>query len=426
MKRPSLLCFPSTNRSISLLILVMIGSLPLLKAGEVGLTKSITNDAAPYADHLLGDWGGLRTSLADHGLTVNLDANYSLQNVANGGKSHGHDYGNIFSSNLGMVFDTGKAGLWPGGFLTMRVEGRVGESVLSRAGTTSPVNNDALFPLIPGTIDNGGWGLTELTYAQFLSKKFGVVLGLLNGDVADANPIAGYMGSNSYFMNMGLVASPTIIGTAPTVTLGGGLIFLPSEANHLKFLVLGTQETAGNNPFEKYDGTTFVGEWATKYKLGGKSGGMTFVAAYSVGQERPRITEDPRVLIADHVAGVPLRSTKDSWTVSWNGFQYFGRLGLSDGDPSVFRSSGATGIGGVGLIPGRDRDRWGVGIFRQNFTDKGVLPAAGIDSETGGELFYNIALGHGTNLTFDAQVIDSAVPDVDTTVILGMRVGFRF
>jgi porin len=426
------------NRSLSFITLVMFGPLPLLKAGETAAaTSNLRNEAAPFSEHLFGDWGGLRASLADVGVKVKFDGTYSLQNVANGGLPHGHDYGSVYSSNLGMVLDTGKAGLWPGGFLTMRVEGRVGESVLSRAGTTSPVNNDALFPLIPGSIDTGGFGLTELTYAQFLSKEFGVVLGLLNGDTADANPIAGFMGSNDYFMNLGMLASPVIIGTAPTVTLGGGLVFLPSETNHIKFLVLGTKETAGRNPFEKYEGTTFLGEWTTKYKLGGKPGGMTFTGGYSVGQERPRITDDPRTLIADHVAGGSLKSTEDSWSVMWNGFQYlsggetggwglFGRCGLSDGDPSPIRWSGAMGIGGVGLIPGRDKDRWGVGVFHQDFTDRGVIAAAGIDSETGGELFYNIALCAGMNLTFSAQVIDSAIPHVDTTVVLGARMGFSF
>jgi porin len=370
-------------------------------------------------------------------VTVNFDGTYTLQNVADGGVSRGHDFGNVYSTNLGIVVDTDKAGLWPGGVLTARVEGRVGESVLPRSGTTSPVNNDALFPLVPGPLEDGGCGLIELTYAQFLSKQFGIVLGLLNGDKADANPIAGFMGSNDYFMNMGMLSSPVIISTAPTVTLGGGLIFLSSEANHFKFLVCGTNETAGTNPFENYEGTTFLGEWTTKYKLGDKSGGMTLTGAYSVGQERFRITDDPRILIPDYVAGVPLTSTDDAWALCWNGFQYlsgdetggwglFGRLGLSDGDPSPIRWSGATGIGGVGLIPSRDKDRWGVGIFHQKFTNKGLIRAAGIDSETGGELFYNIDLCYGTNLTFSAQVIDSAIPHVDTTVVLGARMGFRF
>lgn len=76
----------------------------------------------------------------------------------------------------------------------------------------------------------------------------------------------------------------------------------------------------------------------------------------------------------------------------WNGFQYlsgdeaggwgvFGRFRFSDGDPNPIRWAAAAGIGGVGLIPGRDKDRRGVGVFHQKFTDEGVLPAHGIDEE---------------------------------------------
>ena len=427
-----------TNQPCRLILAATLLSVVPLFGGEIDSAKSvIIDDEAPCPDHLLGDWGGLRTTLADRGITVNLDGNYSFQNLADGSTRFGHDSGNVFSGNLGVVVDTGKAGLWPGGFLTARAEGRGGDSVLARSGATSPVNNDALLPLIPGSLRDGGWGLTELNYAQFLSEKFGVVMGLINTDTGDANPIAGFLGSNDYFMNAGMLYSPVVGSTVPNVSLGGGFIFLPSEANQFKFLVLGSNETAGIDPFENYEGTTFLGEWNTKYELGGKPGGMTFAASYGIDQERLRITDDPRILIADYVAGEPLASTDDSWSVTWNGFQYlagdetggwgiFGRLGLSDGDPNSIRWAGAAGIGGVGLIPGRDRDRWGVGIFHQDFTDEGVLPTLGIDSETGGELFYNIDLCYGTNLTFDLQVIDSAIPRVDTVVVLGARLGVSF
>jgi porin len=409
-----------------------------LFGGEIDSGKAIViDDKAPCPDHLFGDWGGVRSTLEDHGITVNFDGSYSLQNVADGGTRFGDDYGNVYSGNLGIVVDTGKAGLWPGGFLTTRIEGRAGESVLPRAGTTSPVNNDALLPLTPGPLRDGGWGLTELTYAQFLSEKFGIVMGLINTDTGDANPIAGFLGSNDYFMNAGLLYSPVAGSTVPTVTPGGGFIFLPSEANHFKFLVFGTNETAGIDPFDHYEGTTFLGEWATKYELGGKPGGMTFAATFSVDQERLRITDDPRILIADQVVGAPVTSTEDSWSLMWNGFQYlsgddkggwglFGRFGLSDGDPNPIHWAAAGGIGGVGLFPGRDRDRWGVGLFHQDFTDEGVLPTVGIEGETGAELFYNINLCHGTNLTFDLQVVDSAIPRIDTVVVLGARLGVSF
>ncbi|MCB1086913.1 MAG: carbohydrate porin, partial [Verrucomicrobiae bacterium] len=406
-------------------------------AGDSDATsgKSVQiNDADPFEDNLLGDWGGVRSTLADQGVTVNLDGNYSFQGVANGGLRRGSDYGNVFSGNLGILIDTGKAGLWPGGFLSMRAEGRGGESVVKRAGATSPVNNDALLPLIPGSLSDGGWGLTELTYAQFLSEQFGLVGGLINTDTGDANPIAGFLGSNAYFMNTAFLYSSVVGSTVPNVTLGGGVIFLPSESNHFKFLAVGSNETAGIDPFDNYEGTTFLAEWVTKYEVGGKSGGMTFTGTYSIDQERLRITEDPRILIRDFVVGESLHTDDDSWSVTWNGFQFlsgdetggwglFGRFGFSDGDPNPIRWAGSAGVGGVGLLPGRDKDRWGVGIYHQEFADGGVLGALGIDGETGGELFYNIHVCRGTSLTLDAQVIDSAIPSIDTIVVLGARLG---
>lgn len=420
----------------NLLALLLLLS-PLVVTGGDSEKSLVIDDEAPFSDRLLGDWGGTRSALADRGLTVNLDGTYSLQNVANGGSRFGHETGNVFSGQLGFVLDTGKAGLWPGGFLSTRVEGRGGDSVLRRAGTTSPVNNDALLPLIPGSLQDGGWGLTELTYAQFLSEQFGLVMGLINTDTGDANPVAGFLGSDAHFLNTGLLFSPVATSTIPNVTPGGGVIWIPSEANRFKLLVVGSEETAAHDPFDRYDGTTFLGEWATKFRVAERPSGMTLTGAYSVGQERLRITDDPRILVADYVAGAPLASTKDSWAIMWNGYHYldgdesegwglFGRLGVSDGDPNPIRWAGAAGVGGSGLLPGRNRDRWGLGVFHQSFAEGGLLAAAGVEEETGAECFYNIALGRGTNLTFDIQVVDSAIPRIDTVVVLGARLGVRF
>jgi porin len=421
----------------SFVALLLAAFLPVtLVAGDESADPLVIDDDAPFSDRLLGDWGGVRSTLADHGVTINLDGTYSLQSVADGGTRFGHDEGNLFNGQLGLLVDTGKAGLWPGGFLTARVEGRGGDSVLRRAGTTSPVNNAAILPLIPGSLRDGGWGLTELTYAQFLSEQFGLVVGLINTDTGDANPIAGSLGSDDSFMNTGLLFSPVAISTVPNVTPGGGILWIPSEENEIKFLVIGTSETAGHNPFERYEGTTFLGEWATKFKIADRPSGMTFGASYSIDEERLRVTDDPRLLLADYVAGVPLASTEDSWSIMWNGYHYlvgdetegwglFGRFGVSDGDPNPVHWAGAAGIGGTSPLAGRSQDRWGLGLFHQRFSD-GVLAAAGITDETGAELFYNIALGRGTNLTLDVQVVDSAVPVVDTVVVLGARLGVRF
>ena len=293
-------------------------------------------------------------------------------------------------------------------------------------------------PLVPGRLGESAWAINELTFAQFLSPKFGLIGGLINTDAGDANPIAGSLGSDSYFMNTGLQYSPVVISTAPTATLGGGAIFIPNENVMGKLLAIGTKETAGTNPFDNYEGTTFLTEWTVKSEgLGGNPAGLTLGGTYSINQDRLRVTEDPRLIIADVVTGGSAVSEEDAWSIYWNGFQYlqgdeqsgwglFGRLGFSDGSPTAIAFHSAAGVGGVGLLPSREKDRWGLGVFYQEFSDTGLIAAAGIDEELGGELFYNIQLTPATNLTFDLQVIDSAIPAVDTAVVGGLRFGVRF
>ena len=390
----------------------------------------------PFADRLLGDMGGLRTTLADIGLSVDLDGWYHFQGIADGGRIVGDDTGNLFSGRLGLTLDTDKAGLWPGGFLSVRVDGRAGDAVLNKAGAISPVNNAALLPLVPGRLGDDAWALTQLSYTQFLSEQFGIMAGPINTDQGDANPIAGYLGSNSGFMNTGMLYSPVVMSTVPTVTLGGAAIFIPTENIIGTFTVVGSTETAGVNPFDAYDGTTLATEWTYKYNLGETPGGMTLGGTYGIDRERLRFGEDPRVLVGDILTGGSASSDDHAWSIYWNGFQYlqgdeeqgwglFGRAGFSDAEVTPIDWSLAGGIGGVGLIPGRDKDRWGIGVYYQDLTS-GLLSVAGVDDEVGGELFYNMQLTPSTNLTFDLQVVDSAFDAIDTAVALGLRLGVRF
>ena len=63
--------------------------------------------------NLLGDLGGVRTSLSDHGLTLGVqDINEVFGNVS-GGTGQGADYDGVTS--LGVGLDTQKAGAWDGG-----------------------------------------------------------------------------------------------------------------------------------------------------------------------------------------------------------------------------------------------------------------------------------------------------------------------
>ena len=126
---------------------------------------------------LTGDWGGVRTTMVENGLTIDLNGIYSYQNVAGGGLNFGNDNGSVFSGNLGFTLDTEKAGLWEDGLLKIRLEGRGGPNALRGAAATSPVNNQAVFPLVEGSGGGEVMALTELTFMQFLTEKFGLVGG---------------------------------------------------------------------------------------------------------------------------------------------------------------------------------------------------------------------------------------------------------
>lgn len=387
---------------------------------------------------LTGDWGGLRDDLASHGLKFDLDGLYTFQGVADGGIDHGDSTGNLFWGDLAISLDTGKAGLWEGGLLKVRLEGRGGEGVQGRAGSLSPVDNYTVLPNVPGSIGDSTWALTELSYTQFLSEHFGVTFGLLNITSGDSNPIAGSMMANDHFMNTGFLYSAAETAVVPTVTLGGGLVFMPSKHIHGSVIVVGSTETAGNNPFDLYEGTTFGTEWTLKYDLGQHPGGMTVGGLYSVGRPRADLDADARLFFGSaHLTGTLLTTDSDAWAVYWNGYQYlqgdeskgwglFARLGFGDGEVNPVRFNGAVGVGGTSPLPSREADRWGLGLYYIDMADLSVLRALHVDHETGAELFYNVALTPWSHLTFDAQIVDSAIQHADTAVVLGTRLVINF
>jgi porin len=86
----------------------------------------------------------------------------------------------------------------------------------------------------------------------------------------------------------------------------------------------------------------------------------------------------------------------------------------------------AAGIGGTSPLPGREIDRWGLGLYYIDMADLNVLQTLNLQHETGAELFYNIALTKWAHLGLDAQIVDSAISRVDTALVLGTRLVINF
>jgi porin len=372
---------------------------------------------------LTGDWGGLRSDLAERGVEFSIDLTSTMQSVMSGGFDKTTRF--LGSSELIMDIDGEKAGLWPGVFFRVAAQGRFGRNVLSQAGTFMPVNNDALFPSDPDHENGDVLDLTEIMATQFLSDWFGVFVGLLNTASGDANDFAGFARSNEYFQNFAFLASPVSMRLVPNVTFGGGIVLIPFENLVGSVTLMDTEESAGSNPFNTDEGKTIVTEWTLDHSFLDMPMRHVFTFALGYDNDFYKLGDEPRLEYPPE-GGLPsLRfSSKDeSWAFWYNGQLAFWthpddkerqsglflRFGYADDETNFIEWNLAGGLGGVGLFDNRPRDRYGIGIFHVEPSDKFPLPQLGIQEETGVEMFYNFQLTPAIFLTLDLQYIDTGL-----------------
>jgi len=139
---------------------------------------------------LTGDWGGLRNNLAQKGVNLDVDLVHSLQGLNAGGSRRNQDsvlyrYGGYVDYRLNI--DTGKLGLWPGGFLSMKAETQFASFLES--GHTGALLAPSAAALYPVPFDDTT-GLSSVVFTQFLAKFLGIYLGKIDIFGADANAFA--------------------------------------------------------------------------------------------------------------------------------------------------------------------------------------------------------------------------------------------
>jgi porin len=467
------------QRSHSLIVLVaLVGAGLLLAAAPVS--------AQPYATpstwggdfwsrpRLTGDWGGLRDELATKGVVLDVDLLVTPQDTLSGGRSTGGDtWGN---ADYTLNVDTEKAGLWPGGFLKIQVDTSFG-TALSNSGAIVPVNTATLIP----ATDDRTTTLMNATFMQFLSEKFGLVLGKFNTFAAGEQEF--YGDYNTQFLNAAF-NFPMTLEQVPVSAFGGGVIALPTPDITLSVLALGSDGTpTSNNVGNSFDsGTMVVGSAQVTIKPFGLVGHQNFGFSWN-NQERfsleqnpsnlalillqsrfPRL-EDPGpildAILARFFPGlivptVPANRESSSWSVSYAFDQYlwqpagdpkhgigvFFSAGASDGNPNPIKYAFLAGLGGKGMVPNRPNDTFGLGVARTQFSSAFVpflrdRLDLGLDHEDSFEAFYNIALTGWLSVTADLQVIDPALKktlnasglgleNVDTATVAGLRFRVRF
>ena len=403
------------------------------------------SSASPYSGEffsrstLTGDWGGVRNDLAAKGLTFDANLTQIEQGVVDGGKSGAWQYGG--RGDLTFHLDTQKLGLWPGGFLTVELEGNWSDSVNFSTGALAPANTNQLFPLPLGT----NVGLPAWNFAQFLSRYAGVTFGKQQTMSGDMNEFAHGKGDTQFF-NTGLSINPALL-VVPYSTLGAGAIVLPTaDVNQaiVTLLVLSATGKASTTGFDDLDGPILAGEGRLRTDFFGLTGHQLLGALYSW---KRYTSVDQRLGFV--LENRPIAAQDGTWAMYYNFDQYFyqpdksknrgvglfGRFGASQGDPIPIQYFFSIGVGSKGPFDGRPFDQCGIGYYyssTNNPTLEGpFVTRSFLRDEWGFEAYYNIALTPWLLVTPDIQVIGPAQKreietlrdreSIGTAVVLGVR-----
>jgi porin len=453
--------------------LALWGTAPPLSAQPVEVPKTWGGDLESRP-RLTGDWGGLRDELGKKGVVFDVDLNVTPQYVLHGGHSTGGDTGGNVDYTLNV--DTGKLGLWPGGFFNVQADTGFGTNIFAKSGALVPVNTAAFFP----APNEHTTALVNATFMQFLSTKFAVVAGKFNTLTGGKQEF--YGDPYTQFLNTAFV-TPMTVDQVPLSAYGAGVIALPAQNIVLNLLALDPNGTATVNSFSNTynNGAVIVGSAAVTIKPYGLVGHQNFSIAWN-NKERLSLEQDPsniavyllqtrfnllgnpgptleqilaRFFPELLVPAAPANHQTSSWAASYGFDQYlwqpagdakhgigvFFSVGASDGNPNPIKWGFLAGVGGRG-VPGRPEDSFGIGIARTQFSGA-FIPFLrdelnlGLDHEDALEAYYNLAITGWLNVTADLQVIDpglkrvlnssgSGLMNVNTATIAGIRFRIRF
>jgi porin len=423
---------------------------------------------------LTGDWFGLRDEMGKKGIVVDIDLLQVPQGVMSGGRDTVAKYSGLAEYTLNV--DTQKLGLWPGGFLNVMGMTNFGDNVNNASGALVPPNILSILPQ-PGDTTSA---LMNLTFMQFLSPKFGIVVGKLYTLGGDNNEFAHDFHSTFLYTTLDFNATLALV---PFSAYGGALVFLPWEGAQFTVSVIDPSGSATNNDITEAfnDGALVNGEGRVTIKPFGLVGHQLLGMVWS-NKERLSLQQDPdnlaRMLLDKRFARLadpgpilrrilerffpellvptqPANTTSNTWSVYYNFDQFlwspkgqpdkgigaFFRFGISDGIANPVKYAYNVGVGGKGIVPGRPADSFGVGWARTQFSSDFVpflrqRLNLGLDKEDAVEMYYNFSIAKWLNATFDLQVIDPALnkfldssgrlQNMSTSVVGGLRIYSRF
>jgi porin len=426
--------------------------------GITNNTKAGAEEASPEKTYsgdfwkrttLTGDWAGARNDLAAKGVTFDMSLTQVGIGVIGGGKDTGWEYAG--RGNITLNVDTQQLGLWPGGFFMVEAEGNYNHSINFQTGAIMPVNSNQFYPM-PGKDE---LNIPAVFFTQYFSEYAGVFAGKVDISFGDANEFAHGKG-DTQFINLAFNFTPVPLLAAPYSTLGVGVMVLPTKdpnAASMYAMAISSDGKANSSGFDTlFKGNlTYATEGRIRTDFFGLTGHQLAGFMYST-KDFATLNQNMRFIIENHA----IEEKDNTWCFYYNFDQYvyepkkgkgigiFGRFGVSDGNPNPVHHFYSIGIGGKGVVPGRDLDAFGLGYYYIDISSPkftgAVKTTEFLRDEYGVEAYYNLAITPWMKLTPDIQIIRPAqknqfveqdkltasTKDVDTATVIGFRLQLIF
>jgi porin len=372
---------------------------------------------------------GLAPALTEHGIVVDASYTNFYQGVASGGAEQIFRYGG--KTDLFIMADTGKLGLWEGGQLQMHVvDWQVGQNSVLDAAGLAPVNTNLLTPTI-----TPAYGLTNLLFMQQLGRGWVAQFGRYNSLDLWTAFYPDYGRGIDGFMNVSTMLPLSVAPSMPFISNVAGILKMGERGLESGFVVMESQNSPTTVGLDFPNGVTLLGTVRKYTDFGDLPGSHTLLGSYATGDYTSFDTDGWDVVPPGGV--VPATKT-GSWMAAYlaeqrlwgdrcNAKRYtklFGYVGFSDHENSPFKVTTSISAEAFGLLDSRPNDRMGIAYFynglNEDFKNAFAL-ATPVDDLQGGEVYYNAQVTPWFNLTVDLQAVEPGVQSFDTAVVLGVR-----
>ena len=376
---------------------------------------------------LTGDWGGVRSSLANQGMVLDLRYTGFYQGLSSGTGDQGYDYGGKVDAFINL--DSARMGLWDGGGFRSHLEYRHGSAPANLGGAIFAVNTALYWPVdTPNELV-----ATSLYVTQKLGDRNSIAIGKFNPvDLLAADPFYGGWGIDR-FMSLIFAAPPS--GLVPVVFMGA-VASLKTEPIHWTLMVFDPKDRTNDYlPGDLFKtGVTISVGGAHTGTLAGRQTSVAVTGLYSTAEGTDYSSLPP---------GSGTTNKKGSYNISFEfkhnlqqsalqpnaGWGFYLKMATADGNPNYVQSSVIAGVGGRALFLGRPQDSFGVGAFRYKLSDvlqNALSPNTKFRDEVGIDVFYNHAVTPWLWVGADIQYIKPAAGSFKNALVSALRTQIRF